>query len=109
MDIGEMAILVGFERTATDVVRGGQTRLSLDRPYNDLRLGLAQEFRAVGVSAAVAAVAPDQPVERVDVADLLLEQPSLLEEGDHALAVGAAQGGSPALVLLEQTREALPP
>ena len=41
--------------------------------------------------------------------DLLLEQPRLLQELDHPVAVRGAERGRPALVLLEQPAEPLPP
>src|SRR5438270_3110154 len=46
--------------------------------------------------------------QRVNVGDLLLEQPGLLQERDDAVTVGGAERRGPALVLLEQPAEALP-
>ena len=53
-------------------------------------------------------VALDQLDRRLGGVDLLVEHRGLLEERDEVVAVVGAQRRRPALVLLEQPREALP-
>jgi hypothetical protein len=62
-------------------------------------LVLGEQFEVVGV--AVLAVLGDVAQQRVDVRYLLLEQPRLLEEADHAVAMLRAQRRGPTVVLLE--------
>src|SRR5439155_26132313 len=60
------------------------------------------------VGLALRALAVDELDRAVGRDDALVEQRALLEEAHHVVAVLGAQGRRPALVLLEQAREALP-
>ena len=108
MDVGQAVVLGRVERRAANVVRGREARLGLDRADHDLLGGLGDQLGAVRLLAVLSVLGHEleQLVDRRSTCSL--EQSRLLEERDHALAVGGAQRRGPALVLLEQPREPLP-
>jgi hypothetical protein len=107
VDVGQALVLVRVERR-----RGARGGCSPGRSWprsshDDLDRILEQSSVEYGVAVLPSAVR-QVAQQSVDVGDLPLEQPALLQERDDALAVSGAQRRRPALVLLEQAGEALP-
>ena len=87
-------------------MRACKTRLRLDGPDLDLTVFAGDHLGRVRL--ALQAGAAQELHSRVDAGHAFAEQRRLLEELHHLVAVSRAQRGGPALVLLEQAREALP-